>query len=131
MSSGNDQHFFAAQEFVVQDLRKRTKRNTAVEDVFEFHISPGDGIAHHDEIGRRLEILRAKGLRHRYLKAGEKIRHRRIGRCVRTGDAETALLEHSGERSHGGAADSNQMNMLVLDHDFLRELRDHRRLQQV
>ena len=45
----------------------------------------------------------------------EKIRHRRIGGGVGTGDAVSALLEHSGQRGHGGAADADQVDVFCID----------------
>ena len=64
MSSGDDQHFLAAQKFVVQQLRQRTERNALVEDVFEFDIAARHGIADDDQIGPRIEISGVEWLRH-------------------------------------------------------------------
>ena len=64
VSSGDDQHFLAAQEFVVQQLRQRAERNALVEHVFEFDIAAGHGIADHDQIGPGFEILGVERLRH-------------------------------------------------------------------
>ena len=44
----------------------------------------------------------------------QKIRHGRVGSSIRSRDVSSALLEHSGERGHGRAANANQMDMLAL-----------------
>ncbi len=71
--SGDDQYFFAAKEFVVQQLRQRAERDALVEDVLEFDVAARDGIADDDQVGLRFEILRIEGLRHRDAEIAEKI----------------------------------------------------------
>src|SRR6185437_13708844 len=48
VSAGNDDDFAAAQKFVVQNLRQRAEGDAAVEQVFQFHVAAGNGVAHHD-----------------------------------------------------------------------------------
>ena len=55
----------------------------------------------------------AKGCATGMLKRRQKIRHRRIGSRIGTGNAKAALLEHSRQRSHRSAADSNQVNVFA------------------
>ena len=60
--AGDDQHFPAAQEFVMQQLRERTKWDALVKDAFEFNVTARNCIAHDHQIGNRIEIARVKRL---------------------------------------------------------------------
>src|SRR5260370_29625103 len=56
VSSGDGQHFFAAQEFVMQQLGQRAEIDALVEHVLQFYVAAGHGIADHDQIGARFQI---------------------------------------------------------------------------
>ena len=78
-------------------MRQRTKIHALVKDALKFHIAARDGIAHDNEIRTRVKVVSGKGLGHRNAERSEEIRHWRICGRVRTGDAETALLQHPRE----------------------------------
>ena len=61
MRSGDDQDFFAAQEFVVQNLRQRAERNALVEDVLQFDVAARDGVADDDQVGRGSRFFASNG----------------------------------------------------------------------
>src|SRR5579871_6210793 len=84
--------------------------------MFELDVTAGDGIANHNQIRARFQVFRIKWLGYRNSQVVEKIRHGRIGGCVRTGDMKAALLEHTRKRGHGGATDTDQMNVLTGFH---------------
>ena len=116
VSSGHDQHFFADEEFVVQQLRQRTEGDALVEEVLEFDVAARHGVADDDQIGARVKILRVERLCHGDAQLAEEIRHGRIGGGVGAGDVESALLQHAGQRGHGGAADADQVNVFFFVH---------------
>ena len=125
VSSGDDQHFFAAQEFVVQQLRKRAERDALVEDVLQFYVAAGHGIADDDQVGPRLQVLASNGCATGMPRSRKKIGHRRIGGGIGTGDAKAALLQHSGERRHRGAADADQVNVFRIAHALSDQIQYH------
>ena len=85
-----------------------------VEDVFKFWIAARDCVADYHKIGTRFEIAGVKRLRHGNLQPGKKIRHWRVRRRIRAGNAKAALLKHSGQRRHSRAANSDQVNVFVF-----------------
>ncbi len=60
--AGDDQHFPAAQEFVMQQLRERRKWDALVKDAFEFNVAARNCVAHDHQVGDRIEIARVKRL---------------------------------------------------------------------
>ena len=65
MSSGDDQHLFSAQEFVVKQLRQRAKRNSLIEEVLQFNVSSRHRIADHHQIRPGFQIAGIERLRYR------------------------------------------------------------------
>ena len=116
MRSGNDQHLFAFEEFVMQQLRKRAERDSLVEHVFQFHVAAGNRIPDHDQLRPGLKILGIEGLRYRDPQIAQEFGHWRIGSGVRSGDLKAFLLQHSRERSHSSATDADQVDVFVFGH---------------
>jgi len=116
MSSGDDQHFFAPQEFVVEQLRQRTEWDALVEQVLEFDIAARHSIADHNEIRAGFEILGVEGLRHGNIQLAQKLGHGGVGSGVGAGHSKSALLQHSGQRGHGGAANADEVNVFLVVH---------------
>ena len=91
MCSGDDEHFFTDEEFVVQQLRQGAKLKALIEHMLEFHVAPGDCIADHHEIRFWFEIPRIERLGDRDVEFAKEIGHRRISSRVGTRHAESAL----------------------------------------
>ena len=100
----------------MQNLGQRAERNALIEHALQFHVAARKRVADDDEIGTGIEVGFGKRLRYRDAQRFEKRRHRRIGRRIRAGDAEAALLQHAGEGSHRRPADADQMNVFGFSH---------------
>ena len=61
MGPCNHQDLFPAKEFIVQQLRQRTEWNAPVEDMLEFYVSAGDGIADYYQVRLRIQVLGGEG----------------------------------------------------------------------
>jgi hypothetical protein len=85
------------QEVFIKNIGEGAKRDALVKNVFEFGIAARNGIAHYDDIRPGLEIGLSIGLGYRNTDGSQKIRHRRIGGCVGTGNFESALLQQASE----------------------------------
>ena len=117
VGSGDDEDFRATKEFIVQQLRAASRTGCA-----------GRGRARvrrcrarwrcrrrRDRAGVR-DSLAANGWATGIPEVAEKIGHGRIGGGVGAGDAKSALLEHAGERGHGGAADADEVDVFWIGH---------------
>ncbi len=62
MGTGHHQNFLATQEFIVQDLRQRAKRNALVKHMLQFDVASRNGVSYNDDVRARLEICRRKRL---------------------------------------------------------------------
>jgi len=111
--AGDDERFAPGEEFIMNDLRHGGERQLAVKHVLQFSVAARDGVADDGEIGRGLQVGLGKRLGNGNAKAREQVGHGRIGRLIGAGDAVALLLEESGERGHGRAADADEMNVLV------------------
>lgn len=116
MGTGDHEHFFTVEKFVVKELRERAEIETLIEDMFKLDVASGDRITDYDEIGPRVEILRIERLRDGDAEVAQEIGHGRISGGVGAGDVKSALFQHSGERRHGGTADADQMDVLWSRH---------------
>jgi len=74
--------------------------------------------------GRGSRFEGEKGCAHADPQRQQEIRHGRIGRGIGTGDAMSASLQQSRERRHGGAADSNQVNVFFVAHAVVADSRN-------
>ena len=81
-----------------------------IEHVFHFRIAARCGVADHHQVRRRREILFAKTVFPADAQPVEQRGSRRIHASVRTGDAIAAFGQHARERSHGRAADADEVN---------------------
>src|SRR3981189_2174971 len=98
MSAGYHQHLFAAQKFVVQQLRQRTEWNALIEHMLQLWVAPGNRVTDDNQVGLRIEISGVKWLRNRNAQFFEEFRHRWIRCGVRSSHAKPALLQHSCQR---------------------------------
>ncbi len=53
MRASDRENFFPTQEFVVKNLRQRTKRNAFVEHMLEFRVASRNRISYDDQVGTR------------------------------------------------------------------------------
>ena len=118
MRSRDDQDFFVSQEFVVQQLWQRAEWDSLIENMLQFDVAAGHGIADNNQVRARFEILGVERLCDRNVQAAEEVGHRRVRGGVGTRDAESAVFQHAGERGHGRAADADQVNVFGLSHAF-------------
>ncbi len=116
MSAGDDQRLVIANEFVVDHARQRGEGDVLVEHELDFRIAARNGVAHDNKIGWWLQIGCRERLGDGDAELPEQIGHRRIRRLIRAGDAVTLQLQQSGERGHGGAADSDEVDVLLIGH---------------
>ena len=100
----------------MEQLRERTERDALIENLLQFDVAARDGVANDDQIGTRLQILGIEGLCHRNAEFMQEIGHRWIGGGIGPAYTEAALLQHSGERRHGRAANADQVNVFSLGH---------------
>ena len=118
MGSSHHQHVLALQKLVVQDLRQGTEWDPFIQNVFQFDVAARDRIPDHNQIGMRHQILRVKWLRYGYSQGRQKVRHGGIGGGIGAGYTEATFLQHSRERCHRGATDTDQMYVSVVRHDL-------------
>src|SRR4051812_13601131 len=116
MSAGNCDHIVPAQKFIVQNLRQRLEWDAVIENVLQFRVSTRDRIANDHQAGSRVEILFRERLSNGNVERRKEVRHGRVSRGVRTRHAEPTLFQHAGQRCHGRATNSNQVNVLRLSH---------------
>ena len=105
---------FAGEKYFFENFRHGAVRNFALEDFLEFGISARDDIADDNKIGGRCEMRSIERGKICNAKTVEECGCWRINSRVGAGDAKTFFAQHSGERSHGGAADSDDVNVLSL-----------------
>ena len=111
MRAGDDERIVARQKEFLERLRKRTIRNFAIEDRFDFRIAARQRIAEDNDVRRGIEIGGVESVRPANPQAVEQRRRGRINAGVRARHAMSAFGQHSGERRHGRAADSRKMKM--------------------
>ena len=111
MRAGDDEIVPAAEEPLLQDFGQRRVVELPIQDGFHLRVAALHGVADHDEIGVRRDILRAITFEKRDAFAFEEGGHRRVNVLVRAGDGEAAFAQSRRDRSHGGAADAEEMEM--------------------
>jgi len=117
MGAGDDEGFVALNKLVVNDACQRGEGDAAVEHGLDFGVAAGDGVADDDEMGGGFEVGFGKRLGDGDAERAQEVGHGRVSGLVRAGDAVTAELEQSGEGGHGGAADSDEMDVFFIRHD--------------
>ena len=114
VGAGDDEGFAVGQELVVEERGHGGEGDALVEDEFELRVAARDGVTDDDEVGARGEVGLGVGLVDGDVEVGELDRHGWVGGGVGAGDAVSQLLEHAGEGGHGGAADSDEMDVFRL-----------------
>src|SRR5579872_771620 len=97
MRSRDDQDFFVSQEFVVQQLWQRAKWDSLIENMLQFDVAAGHGVADYNQVWARFDIPGVERLCDRDAQAAQEVGHRRVRGGVGSGDVEAALLQHSRE----------------------------------
>ena len=109
--AADDDGMLAGEKFFFEDFGQRAMRELAVEHLFDFHIAARNGIADDDKIRRGSEIL---GVERGSVLDAERFEKRGGGRIhagVRARDFVAAFAKHASEGRHGGAADTNHVNV--------------------
>src|SRR5579884_2654831 len=114
MRPGYDERLAPSQKLMMYQRCKRGEWNALVEHIFQLNIAAGNCVSDDDKVGMRLQVLFRERLRDRNPQAAQQVGHRRIGRLVGAGDAMSFELQQPGKRSHGCAADSDEMNVFAL-----------------
>ena len=109
--SGDDKRFATGKEFFAQQCGHGCERNTLVEDALNFGIAARERVADDDEVGNRIEIRFAVWLADGNAERAKQIAHGRIGGLVGACDAVALELQQAGERGHGCAADTDEVNV--------------------
>jgi hypothetical protein len=114
VSSGNHQRTTVTYKLFFHDLGLGTVEQFPVESCFQFRIAARNCIADDDAIWTVIKMSSTKTYIDRNAQGFEHGRHRGVYIFVRTGDAMSAGLKHSAQRSHGSAADPDQVIVHVL-----------------
>ena len=109
--AGNHQRLAADEKLFAQQRGHRGEGNALVEYPLHFRIAARERIADDDQIRLRIEIGFSVRLQHRNPKPAQQIAHGRIGCLVGAGNAVPLQLQQPGQRRHGRAANSAQMNV--------------------
>ncbi len=119
MGARDYQRTSAANEFFLEDFRQRAVKHPAIEHSFDFGIATRNRVPDHHAIRRRIEMRHVVPLHQADADSLQHRGHRRIHIFIGARDPMTTRLQHSRQRGHRGAADSNQ----VIMHLFFLDLR--------
>ena len=100
----------ARQEDQAQELRHGEIRDAGVQDGLQLRVAPGDGVAHHHEIGPLFQVCGVPALLHGDAQPGQEFAHGRIDAGVGAAHPAALRLQHAGERGHGSAADAEDVD---------------------
>ncbi len=114
MSTGNYERFSAANEKFLEQFRERTITKLLLQHCFRFGVAARNSISDHNEVRPIPQIT--------FLVTGhefdspllQECGHGRINILIRAADLKTAFLNGGGGRSHGSAANTNEMNRFNL-----------------
>ena len=110
--SGHHDGMLLLDEELMNGLGHRGVRQVELQRAGRFSIRRGRHVADHHQIGmERDEVVLRIPLENRDAEAVEVGRHRRIDVLVGAGHFVAALLQHSGERGHGSAADADEVDL--------------------
>ena len=98
-------------EDFLENFRQGTVGNLLVQGRLNLRIAPGDRIADHHQIGAGAEMRFGKSLEDGNAPILQEGGHGRVDIPVRAGDTEPLLLKHARQRSHGRAADADQVDV--------------------
>ena len=110
--AGDDQRALAANEEVLQQLRQRAIAQLVVQHVLRLRVAARNGVADDDQVGLVREVLLRVARDDLDLPVRQEGGHGRIDVLVRAGDLDALFLHRGGGRSHGRAADADEMNRL-------------------
>ena len=96
---------------VLDGLGLRGVGEAAVEAGLELGVAAGDGVADHDEVRARVEVLGAVGRGDGDPEALELGRHRRVDVLVGAGDPVPEVEQELGERGHRRPGDPDQVDV--------------------
>ncbi len=111
MGAGDNKVVPAAEEELFHHLGQGQAVELAVEHGFQLRVPARDGVADHDDVGRRRDVVGAEPLGQSNAAFLEKGGHGRVDVVIRAGDRELAFAQGRGHGAHGGAADPEKMKM--------------------
>src|SRR5882724_575054 len=109
--AADDNGMFSGKKNFFQNFRHGAIKNLTAKCLFKFRIAASDDISDDDEIRRWRELRRVKRGEIGDAKIIEKRGRRRVDAGVGASYAKALFAQHSGERSHGRAANSDDVNM--------------------
>ena len=110
--AGDHQRALAADEELLQQFRQRAVGQLVVQHVLGFRVAARDGVADDHQVGLVRQVLLRVAGDDLDLALRQEGGHGRIDVLVRAGDLNPFFLHRGGGRSHGRAADANEMNGL-------------------
>ena len=111
MGAGHCHHPAPLQHMIGQPLRTGHIGQPLVQHILHRRVATAHGVAHHHQIGRRLQVRRVKALHQLDALSFELGTHGRIDVGVGAGDAVAEFLGQNGQRPHEGAADAENVNV--------------------
>ena len=99
------------QQLLAQHRRERGQRQAALARRGDLDVVARVGVAHHHQVGLPVEVGRGEPLEHRDLQRRELVAHRRVQRGVRATDVVARRTEQACDRTHAGAADSDEVDL--------------------
>src|SRR4029077_16816807 len=88
VGTGDYENFFAAQEFLVEQLRERTEVEAVIEHMLKLDIAARDSVADDHKVRFGFEIPGIERLCHGNAEIAQEVRHRRVGSGIRPGYIE-------------------------------------------
>ena len=111
MGAGHRQHPAPGKHHFFQQLRPGGIRQATIQHRFHRRIPPTQGITHHHQVRRRLQLGRIVSLGESDTGRLQLITHGRINILVTAGDVVPLGLGQLRQRPHEGAANTENMNM--------------------
>ncbi len=111
VGAGHRQHPASGQHHLGEHLGAGGIGQALVEQVFHRRIAPAQGIAHHHQIRRRVQLGRVVALDQIDAGGGQLIAHGRVDVLVGAGDPVPLGPGQQRQRPHEGAADAENMNV--------------------
>ena len=99
---------------MTQGLGKRDVRYPMLCQCSCLRVCFADGIADHDKVRLRREVLSAITGFYLNSAGSQKIAHGRVDIFIRPGNQISGILEHAGKRAHAGTADTHKVNVVDL-----------------
>jgi hypothetical protein len=123
VSAGDEGHPLPLEEGFPHEIRHGGVVEPAIEHRLHLGIAPGEGVAHDDEIRRRLEVPGAVPLADVEALLFDEVAGGREDSAVGTGDGEARLGRHGSRGGHAHPSDADEVNMLrFLKHHASRSV---------